>query len=116
MVDQVLVAKRDADDPLRHQRLHAVLDEVTVAAVLEAGGETPGQTDDAIGGTQQQRPAVGGDAAAVECGNDRTVFDRCKVEQRWVTLCRHRGTPLLSGKALLQKNFRLFRAPMHLIR
>jgi hypothetical protein len=41
-------------------------------------------------------------------------IDRCKFEQRRVTLCPHRGTPLLRRKALSQKNFRRFRAPMHL--
>ena len=56
MVDQVLT-KRDADDPLRHQRLHTVLDEVAVAAVLEAGGEAAGQSNDAIGAPSSNAPA-----------------------------------------------------------
>ncbi len=66
VVNQILVAERDAGNSLRHQRLYAVLDEVAVAAVLEAGGKTPGQSDDAIGSTQQQRAGVSGDAATVE--------------------------------------------------
>jgi len=66
MLDQILVTQRDADDPLHHQRLYAVLDELAVAAVLEAGSETAGQSDDAISGTQQQGTGVGADAAAVE--------------------------------------------------
>jgi hypothetical protein len=36
---EVFVAERDADDPLCHQRLHAVLEKSGIAAVPEAGGE-----------------------------------------------------------------------------
>ena len=41
-------------------------------------------------------------------------LDRCKFKQFRVTLRRHRRTPLLRRKALSQKHFRRFRAPMHL--
>ena len=36
-------------------------------------------------------------------------------EQGWATVCQHRDHPLRRSKALLQKNFRLFRGPVHLI-
>ena len=80
VVDQVLVAKRDADDALRYQRLHAVLYEVTVAAVFEARSQPARQTKDAIGGSQQHGAGIGGDPATVKRGDDRAAFDGCKIE------------------------------------
>ena len=82
VVDQVLVAERDADDALHDQCIHAVLDEVAVAAVLEAGGEAAGQSKHPVGRPQQQCAGIGGDAAAVERGNYRAVLDGCKFKQR----------------------------------
>ena len=49
VVVQILVAKRDAMDALRDERLDAVLDAVLPAAVGEAGRRLPRQADDAIG-------------------------------------------------------------------
>ena len=68
-----------------------------------------------FGGAQQQRPDVGGDRATVERGHHRTPFHACKLHPVQATLCRHRGAPPLEPKALLQKNFRSIRAPMHLL-
>ena len=114
MVNQVLVAERDADDALHHQGLDIVLDKGRIAMILKAGGQPPGQADHPVGGAQQQRASFGGDPPAVERSHHRTAFHAWKFKQRRVTLCRHRGTPLLSDKALSQKNFRSIRAPMHM--
>jgi hypothetical protein len=95
-------------------RLHAVLAIVGITAVLEAGGKATGQTDDVVGGTEQPRTGIGGDPSAIKRRNDRAALNGCKFKQIWATLCRHRGPPLLSGKALLQKNFRRSGGPMHL--
>ena len=116
MVVQVLVAQRDADDALHEQGFEPVLGVGLVMTILEAGGETAGQAENPVGGTQQKRTCVRRHGAAVEDSNHGAAFDGCKSQQVCATLCRHRGSPLLSDKALLQKNFRLFRAPMHMIR
>jgi hypothetical protein len=42
------------------------------------------------------------------------TLDHFITEQVTATLCRHRGTPLRRVKPLSQKNYRRFRAPMHL--
>ena len=55
VIDQVLVAKRDAEHPLRHHGLDRVLDLRQRPAVDEAGGEPPDQTDRPIGRAEQQR-------------------------------------------------------------
>jgi hypothetical protein len=114
VVDQILVAERDAEDALADQRGDRVLDPLRVAGIAEAGGEAPDQADRPIGGAEQQRAGIGGDRPAVEAGDHRAARDRCKLEQRRATLRRHRGPPLRRRKALSQKNFRRLRAPMHL--
>jgi hypothetical protein len=114
MVDQVLIAERDPDHPLADQRGHRVLDPPPVAPIAEAGREALDQTDRALSATKQQRTRVRGDRPAVKRGHHRAAFDRSKRELVWATFCRHRGAPLLSVNSLSQKNYRRFRAPMHL--
>jgi len=115
VVDQILVAQRQSEHALAHQGGEAVLDLVRRTVIREAGRESPDQADRPVGGAQQQRPGVGGDGAAVEPGYHRPAVNGCKREPIRATVCRHRGTPPLGPKALSQKNFRSFRAPMHLL-
>jgi hypothetical protein len=115
VIDQVLVAQGQREHPLADQGRHAVLDLLGGAMVDEAAGEPTQQPDRPIGGAQKERPGIRGDRSAVEPGHHPTAFDACKLEPIRATFCRHRGTPLLAPKALLQKNFRSFGAPMHLL-
>jgi hypothetical protein len=114
VVDQVLVAEGDAEHPLADQGGHLVLDALRRPCVAEAGREATDQANRPVRGAEQQRPGVRGDRPAVEAGDHTPVLDRCELEQRRATLRRHRGPPLRRRKALSQKNFRRFRAPMHL--
>jgi hypothetical protein len=116
VVVQVLIAERDADGALHYQGFHRVLDGDRVAAVLEAGRQPAGQAKYSVGGPQQQGTGVGRHRSAVERSHHRPACDGCKCKPLRATLCRHRGTPLLSDKALSQKNFRSIRAPMHMTR
>src|SRR3954454_9929522 len=95
VVVEVLVAKRNPDNPLHHQRLDGMLGVSAIAAVLEAGRQAPGQAQHRVGCSQQQGASIAGDGPAIKGGNDRTPVSTCKVELVWVTLCRHRGLPLL---------------------
>jgi hypothetical protein len=115
VVVQILIAERDAEHPLRRHRLDAVLDLRLVAAILEAAGEAPDQPDRSVGGAEQQRAGIGGDLAAVERSHHLAPFDDFITKQVAATLCRHRGAPLHRVKSLSQKNYRRFRAPMHLL-
>ena len=116
MVDQVFVTERYTNDPLHHQGLDRMLDECWIARVGEAASQTPGQSDNPVRCPQKQRSRVRGDPATIECRNHRTSLNACKIKQVRVTLCLHRGSPLLAVKPLLQKNFRSFRGPVHPIR
>ena len=95
MVVEILITERNADNPLHHQRLNRMFGVGWIAAVLEAGGQTPGQAQHPVSGPQQQRTGVTGDGATIEGGNNRTPFGTCKIKQVRLTLCRHRGLPLL---------------------
>ena len=66
LVVEVLIAQRDAADAMGQQSLDAVLDQVGITVVLEAGGEAAGQDEHLVGGARQQRTGVRGDGAAVE--------------------------------------------------
>jgi hypothetical protein len=114
VVGQVLVAERDANDPLHDQRPNAVFDPFRRPPIGEAGGKPLGEPDRSVRRTKQQRTGVGGDRAAVKPSHHLPPLNGCKSEQVHATLCGHRGTPPLRRKALLQKNFRRFGAPMHL--
>ena len=54
MVDQILVAEREANDALHQQGFDTVLDKGRIAAVPKAGGKAAGQPDHPVGGAQQQ--------------------------------------------------------------
>jgi hypothetical protein len=114
VVGQVLVAERDAEHALHHHRPDLVFHQFGHPPIGEAGGEALGQPDRAVGRAQKQRARIGRDHPTIERADHLVPFNGCKIEQSGVTLCRHRGAPLLSDKALSQKNFRRFRAPMHL--
>jgi hypothetical protein len=116
VVVKVLIARRDADNPLHHQCLNRMLGISGIAAVLEAGCQSAGQSKHPLRRSEQQYTSVTGDGPAIKRRNGRASFSTCKLKSLRVTPCRHRGLPLLRGKPLLQKNFRRFRAPMHLIR
>src|SRR6476659_713046 len=85
-----------------------------MAAVLEAGSQAAGQAQYPVRGSQQQSTSVAGDGTTIKGRNNRASFSRCKRKQVRVALRRHRGFPLLRDKTLSQKNFRRFKAPMHL--
>ena len=95
VVIEILIAQRNADNPLHHQRLDRVLGIGRVAAVLEAGRQATGQAQHPVRRPQQQGTGVAGDGATVKGCNNRAAFSRCKRKQVRVTLCRHRGLPLL---------------------
>ena len=114
MVDEIFVAERDAEHPLRHHGLDRVFDLSAGAPIGKAGGEPGNHADRPIGRAEQQPTGVRRDRAAVEGGDHPAALDHFIPEQIPATLCRHRGTPLDQPNCLWQKSYRRFRAPMHL--
>jgi len=114
-VDQVFVAERDAEHPLRDHGLDGVLDLRLRATVDKTRREPPHQTNRPIGRAEQQRAGVRRAVATVERGDHLAAFNYFIPEQIAVTLRWHRGAPPDRLKSLSQKNYRRFRAPMHLL-
>ena len=113
VVDEILVAQREAADALHQHGPDAVLDQFRPASVGEASRQAPHQTDRPVRGPEQQRARVRGHLAAVERRHHLASFDGFKSEQIAATLCRHRGSPLPRVNPLAQKSYRRSRAPMH---
>jgi hypothetical protein len=114
VVDQVLVAKRDANDTPHHQRLDLVLDQRRIARVGEAAGQPTGQPDPPVGSAEKHCTGIRRYPPAVKRSHYCAPFHACKLKQARITLCQHRVAPLLSVSPLLQKNFRRYRGPVHL--
>ena len=91
VVDQVLIAERDAEHPLPDQRRHLVDHPLRRPAVGEAGREALDQPDRPVGRPEQQPARVRRDRAAIEIRHHRTAIDRCESHRLRATLCRHRG-------------------------
>ena len=72
VVVHVLVAQRDADDPLPDQGRQGVPHLVLPAAIAKARGDPLDQAERAIGVAQQQPAGIGGHGAAVERRRDRS--------------------------------------------
>ena len=116
VIDDILVAQRNPEDPLPDHRCHRVLDQLGRPAVAKTPGKSPDQPDRPVGRSQQQPAGVRGDLAAVKTGHHRPPLDACKTQQIRATLCLHRGTFWTRDKPLLQHDFLKVRAPMHLSR
>ena len=114
VVDQVLVAERDAEHPLPDQCRHLVHHPFRRPTVGEAGREALDEPDRPVGRPEQQPAGVRGDRTPIEIRHHRAAIDACKSHRLRATLCRHRGALLRGPKSLLQKHFPTFRTPMHL--
>jgi hypothetical protein len=91
VVDQVLVAERDAEHPLPEERRQLMRHPPGIAAVAEAGGEALHQPDRPIGGAEQQRAGIGADRSAVEISHQIAAIEPCKQHRFRATLRLHRG-------------------------
>ena len=94
------------------ERRDAVLDQLRLALIPEATGQTIDQPERLIGRAKQQRSGVRGDGPAIEIGDDGPPFNGCKSHPRRYTLSAS-GTSSDSLKSFSQNNFRRFRTPMH---
>jgi hypothetical protein len=93
VIVHVLVAERDADDPLPDQRRQRVHHLVLLAAVLKARRDPLDQPNRTIRMPQQQPAAVRTHGAGVERRHHTAPSEAFKLELFRATLCLHR-TPL----------------------
>ena len=106
VIDEVLVAKRDAEYALADHRARGVLDQTLVAPIAEAGGKTADDADRGVRLGQQQHAGVRGERAAAEISHNCAVLDPSEIERIPSTVCRHRGASFPQLKSFSQNNFR----------
>jgi hypothetical protein len=112
MVDEVLIAERDAEHALPDQRRHLVRDAPRRPAVAEAGGEAVDKPDGPVGRAQKQRARIRGDRATAEIRHHGASIDACKAHRLRATLCRHRGLTVCRRKCLFALTLYRSAAPM----
>jgi hypothetical protein len=93
VIVDVLVAERDADDPLPDQGRERVHHLVLLAVIRKAPGDPLDQPDCSISVPQQQRASVGGHGTAIERRHHTAPSEAFKLELFRGTFCLHR-TPL----------------------
>ena len=92
VVDQVLVAQRNAVDPLTDQRRNLMLDQRRVTVIGKAARKPIDQPHRPSRPAQQQGARVRRHPTAVECRLNSAPFHSFKSKQLRNTLCRHRGS------------------------
>ena len=90
VVVDVLVAERDADDPLPDQGGQSVHHLVLLAAVSKARRDPLDHAERTIRVPQQQRTAIRGHGAGIERRHHPAPSEPFKLELFSVTLCAHR--------------------------
>jgi hypothetical protein len=115
VVDQVFVAKGDAEHPLCHHGLDRVLDLRLGTVVDKAGGAPPQETDRPIVAPTSSPPASEvlsppSDAATTWRPSTTSYPNRSRLHCVGIG-----GAPLRQLKSLWQKSYARFRAPMHLL-
>jgi hypothetical protein len=66
VIDEVLIAERDADDALADQRAHRMLNQRRHPSITQAGRETTDEPDRPVCLPEQQRTGIRRDRAAAE--------------------------------------------------
>lgn len=95
MVADILIAERDAGDPLTHQARQAMDNEIGRTVIDETAGNAIDQFDRPIGMSKQQCAGIRGHGAAFEIGDYTATADAFKFELLSSTVCRHRRSRLV---------------------
>ena len=80
VIDQILIAERQAENSLPHKRRDGMLDQFGIAPVDEAFRHPLDQPDRPVSASQKQRPSVGRHRPAVEVGDNFALFHGCEFK------------------------------------
>jgi hypothetical protein len=70
VVVEILIAQRDAEHALAHERCNPMLDQISTAPIIKAVSKATNQIDGPVGGSQQQRSCIAGDCATIKSGHN----------------------------------------------
>ena len=105
VIVEVLVAQREARDPLSHQGPDRVLRQTRIAPVRETGGHPVEQPDAPVGLPQQQGSPVRSDRAAIERGRSPSGPGTLEIRTKLgLHLCRHRFSAVVTVKSMRHIN------------
>jgi len=107
VVEQILVAECQPEDPLRDQRPDLMHDIDRAAPVTKASREPIHQTDRLVRLAEQQSPGIRGHHAAVEISDNTPAASPSKIDLCRATLCRHRGITSNQANLFSQNKFTL---------
>ncbi len=114
MVDEILVAEREAKHTLADQGRDAVFGAQRITPIPKAGRKPINEPDRTIRGAHQQRARIRRDRAAVKPATTAVPRQVQKPLHPRYTVSAS-GISSTIGKSLQHNNFASFRAPMHLI-
>jgi hypothetical protein len=105
VIDQVLVAERDAENALAQKMDERVLDMIGTAVVDEATRQPFAEPDPLVGCRQKHCAAIRGNGTTVESAHKFAPARPSQLKLGLDTLCRHRGAPPHQIKSFSQNNF-----------
>ena len=103
VVDEVLVAKRQAEDALSHQAPHPMGDESGIPAIAKARGEPVHKPNGLIRRTEKKSPGLRGHAPAIECSDELAAARSSEPHPGRATVCGHRGASSVRAQLVLAK-------------
>lgn len=92
VIDQVLVAQRNARHSLTHQARHRVFDQIGRPVIGEAVGKALDQPNMPVGRAEQHRTGFRGHRSTIKRCRHSPPFNRCKAKQICATLCLYRAS------------------------
>ncbi len=95
VIVEVFVAQGQAEDPLGQQVVDRVLDQIRIAVVVEAGGQSSEDAGLGLDLPQEEAAGVRSDGPAVKSRGDATASQPLEIEPACVTLCQHWAASLL---------------------
>ena len=105
MIVQVLVAERQSIHSLRQHLLHAVLDQIRIAAIQKALAKPRQQVHSEVGFPQQQCARIGSHRPTAELSHYFPLEVPSKTESSLDTLCHRKAVSSLVLKHLLALMF-----------
>ena len=103
VVDEVLVAERQAEDALPHQAPHPMGDESGMTPIAKARGEPVNEPDGPIRRAEKKSPGIRGHAPAIELRHEFTASRSSERHPGRATVCGHRGPPSVQAQLVLAK-------------
>jgi hypothetical protein len=116
MVDEILIAQRQAEHPLRDQGLHLMHHIGAMAPVAKAARKAIDEPDGLVRLPEQEGASIRGHHPAIEIRDHPASARSSEIDLVRATLCLHRGATSNRHNSFSQNKFTPSEAPMRLRR